>query len=114
MLFPFFVLTRVAPSQTPTPQADAATGNIPDAPAISPGGDPSAAINAFVERGDAIYSQFQQQNAVETTMNAFLGIAWSLSGIPGRKSLIWATGGFPFAISNPGAARWPSANSLPT
>jgi len=84
-------------------QADASTGNIPDAPAVSPGGDPSAAIDAFVERGDAIYSQFQQQNAIETTMNAFLGIAWSLSGIPGRKSLIWATGGFPFAISNPAA-----------
>jgi VWFA-related protein len=84
-------------------QADAATGNIPDVPAVSPGGDPSAAIDAFVERGDAIYSQFQQQNAIETTMNAFLGIAWSLSGIPGRKSLIWATGGFPFTISNPAA-----------
>jgi hypothetical protein len=34
-------------------------------------------------------------------MNAFLGIAWSLSGVPGRKSLIWATGGFPFAMDSP-------------
>jgi VWFA-related protein len=84
-------------------QADAATGNIPDVPSVSAGSDPSAAIAAFVERGDAIYSQFQQQNAIETTMNAFLGIAWSLSGIPGRKSLIWATGGFPFTISTPAA-----------
>ena len=84
-------------------QADAATGNIPDVPSVSAGSDPTAAIDAFVERGDAIYSQFQQQNAIETTMNAFLGIAWSLSGIPGRKSLIWATGGFPFTISNPAA-----------
>jgi VWFA-related protein len=84
-------------------QADAAAGDIPDVPSVSAGSDPSAAIEAFVERGDAIYSQFQQQNAIETTMNAFLGIAWSLSGIPGRKSLIWATGGFPFTISNPAA-----------
>lgn len=84
-------------------QADAAAGDIADVPSVSAGGDPSAAIDAFVERGDAIYSQFQQQNAIETTMNAFLGIAWSLSGVPGRKSLIWATGGFPFTISSPAA-----------
>jgi VWFA-related protein len=84
-------------------QADAATGNIPDASAIASGSDPSAAIDDFLERGDAIYSQFQQQNAIETTMNAFLGIAWSLSGVPGRKSVIWATGGFPFTISYPAA-----------
>jgi VWFA-related protein len=84
-------------------RADAALGDIHEVPSVSAGSDPSAAIDAFVERGDAIYSQFQQQNAIETTMNAFLGIAWSLSGVPGRKSLIWATGGFPFTISSPAA-----------
>ncbi len=82
-------------------RADAAVGDIPDVPTVAPGGDPTAAIDTFVERGDAIYAQFQQQNAIETTMNAFLGIAWSLSGVPGRKSLIWATGGFPFMLSSP-------------
>lgn len=58
-------------------------------------------LNSFVEHGDAIEAQFFQQNAIETTMNGFLGIAWSLSGVPGRKSLIWATGGFPFAMDSP-------------
>jgi VWFA-related protein len=82
-------------------QADAAAGDIPDQPSISTGSHPSAAMDAFVEHGEAVYSQFQQQNAIETTMNAFLGIAWSLSGIPGRKSLIWATGGFPFTLASP-------------
>lgn len=83
-------------------QADAATGDIPGPPIlISQGADPAAAMADFVERGDAIYAQFQQQNAIETTMNAFRGIAWALSGIPGRKSLIWATGGFPFVIGSP-------------
>jgi VWFA-related protein len=84
-------------------QANAAAGDMPDVPVVTPGSDPSAALDAFVERGDAVYAQFQQQNAIETTMNAFLGIAWSLSGIPGRKSLIWATGGFPFSLSTPAA-----------
>ena len=82
-------------------QADAAAGDTPDIPSIST--DPTAAIDAFVERGDAIYAQFQQQNAIETTLNSFQAIAWSLSGIPGRKALIWATGGFPFAIGSPDA-----------
>jgi hypothetical protein len=34
-------------------------------------------------------------------MEAFLAIAWSLSGIPGRKTLLWATGGFPFSMDSP-------------
>jgi VWFA-related protein len=84
-------------------QADAAVVDIADLPSVASGSDPGSAIDAFVERGDAIYAQFQQQNAIETTMNAFLGIAWSLSGVPGRKSLIWATGGFPFTITSPAA-----------
>jgi VWFA-related protein len=82
-------------------QANVATGDIPDIPMITPNSDPTAVIQAFVERGDTMYAQFQQANAIETTLNGFLGIAWSLSGIPGRKSLIWATGGFPFQISSP-------------
>jgi VWFA-related protein len=86
-------------------QADAAVVDIADVggPAITATSDPAVVIDAFMERGDAIYAQFQQQNAIETTMNAFLGIAWSLSGVPGRKSVIWATGGFPFTITSPSA-----------
>ncbi|HEY6765233.1 MAG TPA: VWA domain-containing protein [Candidatus Sulfotelmatobacter sp.] len=84
-------------------QADAATGNIPDVPMVSPGSDPSVAMEAFIERGDAIYAQYQQQTALETTLGGLRAIAWSLSGVPGRKALIWATGGFPFAITSPDA-----------
>ncbi len=58
-------------------------------------------LDRFVRYGDAVEAQFMQSNAIETTMNSFLGIAWSLSGVPGRKSLIWATGGFPFALDSP-------------
>lgn len=80
-------------------QADASAGDISGL--LTSGSDPDAAMQSFVQRGDAIFAQFQQQNAIETTLNAFLGIAWSLSGVPGRKSLIWATGGFPFTIASP-------------
>ena len=81
-------------------QADAATGNTTPT-LFSPVADPFDAIDSFVEYGDAVEAQFFQQDAIETTMNAFLGIANSLSGVPGRKSLIWATGGFPFSIDSP-------------
>jgi len=68
---------------------------------LQPSGDLAVQLQVFIERGDTIYAQFQQEDAIEATMNAFLGIAWSLSGIPGHKSLIWATGGFPFALGSP-------------
>jgi VWFA-related protein len=81
-------------------QADAAAGDMP-ATTFSPYADPVAALASFVEYGDAVEAQFRQGNAIETTMNGFLGIAMSLSGVPGRKSLIWATGGFPFSMDSP-------------
>jgi len=81
-------------------QADAATGSMPNT-MFSPYAEPLDALDSFIEYGDAVEGQFLQQNAIETTMNAFLGIANSLSGVPGRKSLIWATGAFPFNMDSP-------------
>jgi len=67
------------------------------------GGDPEAAIRQFVVQGEATVNGYVQTRAIENTMQAFLSIAWSLSGVPGRKSLIWATGGFPFIMDSPSA-----------
>jgi VWFA-related protein len=67
------------------------------------GGDPAAAIRQFVVQGEATVNGYVQARAIENTMQAFLSIAWSLSGVPGRKSLIWATGGFPFIMDSPSA-----------
>lgn len=82
-------------------QADAATGDLPDISTPPSSGSAFQYMEAFVEYGDAIHAQFQQQQAIEATMNSLRAIAWSLSGVPGRKSLIWATGGFPFNLSSP-------------
>lgn len=84
-------------------QALAAAGGANTAmlPLLSPGGDPTAQLEQFVTQGDAVFASYQQTRAIENTMQAFLMIAWSLSGIPGRKSLIWATGGFPFYMDSP-------------
>ena len=85
-------------------QANAALGSVPQVPAVSARSSIAAslsAVQAFEDRTDTLAAQFQQVRAIEITMNSFLGIAWSLSGVPGRKSIIWATSGFPFVISGP-------------
>ncbi|MGA7079357.1 MAG: VWA domain-containing protein [Terriglobales bacterium] len=85
-------------------QALAATGGVNTGVGtiISPG-DPTSLLRQFILQGDATYAGYQQSRAIENTMQAFMGIAWSLSGVPGRKSLIWATGGFPFLMDSPSA-----------
>jgi VWFA-related protein len=65
---------------------------------------------------------FQQRVAIVTTLEAMQHIAQALGGLPGRKALIWATGGFPFSItddmrpsldpSTPFARRNPASDSL--
>jgi VWFA-related protein len=49
-------------------------------------------------RFETEYSIHQQSNAANSTLTAFLQIAERVSGVPGRKSLIWITGGFPFSV----------------
>lgn len=82
-------------------QVASATGNIPriNSPAALTG-DPMDVLHDFITGADAYVASFKQQQAIETTMQAFLGIAWSLSGLPGRKSIIWATGGMPFNMDS--------------
>jgi len=83
---------------TPDAQVNASVGDIPAMPHDL--NRPFAAAAAVVAHGDALNAQVKEEDAIEQTLNGFLEIAWYLSGIPGRKSLVWATGGFPFAISS--------------
>jgi len=63
--------------------------------------DIAGQLQDFVLKGDAIAGAYQQNLAIETTLRAFLQISNYVSGIPGRKALIWATGSFPFTIDSP-------------
>jgi VWFA-related protein len=65
--------------------------------------DAAGALQQFLTQGDLDYAQFKQENAIETTLRAFQGLAWSLSGIAGRKTVIWVTGSFPFYMDSPAA-----------
>lgn len=98
-------------------QAAAAAGNLPGGPGLSGSSFVTApdsrggingqgtleALEQFVERGDANIARYDQQRAIEATMRCFLQMAWSLNGVPGRKSLVWATGSFPFFMDSPAA-----------
>ena len=65
--------------------------------------DIESELRNFVLYGDAAVSGFAQDRAIEMTMTAFLNIAWSVSAIPGRKAILWATGGFPFIMDSSSA-----------
>jgi VWFA-related protein len=54
----------------------------------------------FATASDTQYAALQRDIAVSATLNAFQRIAQSVANIPGRKSLVWVTGSFPFTIDN--------------
>ena len=93
----------------PDTQANAAVGDVPELPTNL--SRPFVAAAQATAHGDTLSAQVLQQQAIEQTLNGFLEIAWFLSGVPGRKSLIWATGGFPFEIST--AAQLPGGYLSP-
>lgn len=65
----------------------------------------STAVNLedFVTQGDAEIARMQRDRAIEDTIRAFTEIAWSVRGVAGKKSLLWATAGFPFFMDTPQA-----------
>jgi VWFA-related protein len=83
-------------------KAIAATGNTPNSllRGISASEAPELVIQRFTLQQDALTATYSQARAIETTLGAFLEIAWSLSGTPGRKSLVWVTGSFPFYLDS--------------
>jgi VWFA-related protein len=89
------------------------TGRAPEdpefgTPIIGPNAQGIAAFLSLVELNRI---QFDQANAINSTLFALQQIAERASGIPGRKSLIWITGSFPFSI-DPGTASVNSATSF--
>jgi VWFA-related protein len=61
------------------------------------------AMAAFLSSTGMQDFQFREANAASSTLSAFQQIAQRASGVPGRKSLVWITGSFPFSI-DPGSA----------
>jgi len=57
-------------------------------------------LQAMIEDSVLNFQSFQQRLAITYTLEAMQQVAQSLAGFPGRKSLIWAGGGFPFSVSD--------------
>jgi VWFA-related protein len=58
-------------------------------------------VGDFLSEQSAVMSAFQQRDSIRTTLTAMAQIARAYGAIPGRKTLIWASGGFPFMIDDP-------------
>jgi len=83
---------------------EAATGTA--SPDGSAGVDPGAVqteaqrLQTMMEDAELNFQSFQQRLAITYTLEGMQQIAQALAGFPGRKSLIWASGGFPFSVSD--------------
>jgi hypothetical protein len=58
-------------------------------------------LSQFMQDSETSQQAYDQRNATRTTLEALTQIAHAYEAIPGRKTLIWASGGFPFMIDDP-------------
>jgi len=83
---------------------EALTGSAsPDGSAgVDPGAVQSEAqqIQTMMEDAELNFKSFEQRVAITYTLDALQQVAQALAGFPGRKSLLWAGGGFPFNVSD--------------
>jgi VWFA-related protein len=63
----------------------------------------NAGLESFAGASDGFYNTIQRQAAVGATLAAFQRIAASVESVPGRKSLVWVSDGFPFYIDGTSA-----------
>jgi len=57
-------------------------------------------LQSMMEDSELNFKSFEQRLAITYTLDGLQTVAQALAGIPGRKSLIWASGGFPFNVSD--------------
>ena len=57
-------------------------------------------LQNMLEDAELNFQSFQQRLAITYTLEGMQQVAQALAGFPGRKSLIWAGGGFPFSVSD--------------
>ena len=74
------------------------------------GGVEAPVLDALIDRGNAMVAGYSKVLRAQTTLQAIQAIANHLAGLPGRKNLIWLSGGFPVpvgAINDVGMAIYP-------
>lgn len=73
----------------------------PDSPKYKPTIEEAELLAAFQSAGDEEFAAGQRRN-ISVTLESLQYLAQAYAGIPGKKSLIWVTGGFPFNINKSG------------
>ncbi|MGD0506573.1 MAG: VWA domain-containing protein [Terriglobales bacterium] len=96
---------------TASPDGSAGTDPLAAAAAASGGGSSrgsmqqvaqleAQALQNMMEDAELNFQSFEQRLAITYTLEGMQQVAQALAGFPGRKSLIWASGGFPFSVSD--------------
>src|SRR5258706_8293910 len=65
------------------------------APRDSTGNDD---LDQFLANSDQVISDYYNVNKAQFTLDAMEAIAHHLASLPGRKNLVWVSGGFPFTL----------------
>ena len=65
---------------------------------ISPQADPFAEVIRLLKGGQKVAEDFYNVDRARVTFGAFEGIAKHVGVVPGRKSLVWISGSFPFTL----------------
>jgi VWFA-related protein len=55
-------------------------------------------MDSFLDASNTVMSNFYTHNRVLNTCTAFKTLADHLAGVPGRKNVVWVSGGFPIAF----------------
>src|SRR5580658_4707598 len=57
-------------------------------------------LQTMLEDQELNFQSFEQRLAITYTLEGMQQVAQAVAGFPGRKALIWASGGFPFSVSD--------------
>lgn len=57
-----------------------------------------SSLENFLSGTDLRFARFAQATMIRVTLDAFQHVAAAFAGVPGRKSLVWATASFPFGL----------------
>lgn len=90
------VESRLNMGESADAELDAALGDPND-----PNSANSEAQSLFQDTSAQQYDRFVQMNAARTTLLALEQLSGAYAGIAGRKTVIWASGGFPFLFTDP-------------
>jgi VWFA-related protein len=93
-----------------TSTGDSLPETLPNLPGVA---GESAALQAIEAEPEGAFAAIQQRFSIKVTLEAMRQIAKAFAGVPGRKSVIWATGGIPFSVDDPDRVGYFSADFIP-